>query len=647
MKIKNFFNFSYESHIRLSLIFFILFLILLNFGTVFLFHQTQEALKKELDSELYSAAFCTKMVWETSSQPSLKRNLIELIFALDLSRIIFLDSEAEPLISSEEIVSGADPDIFRGMKPEEIRKIRANLKKEQTGHLLSNLYGDKDGNTFRSVFLPVETQRGRMDSSDKGKIWVMVEKDITAFGAIQKLSKLNTLARTVGLLAAGLVTLFLIRSVLRPYRLMMKKAQEERVTWGLEKKSEEGNTDVAVKIFEQVIAELKKKEATLQGLYAETNRKAKNLESYNEYILRSIGSGMVICDIKGKITRLNNSAQRILGLSEKDAAGKDYKTLFRGTNFLCPLIERALTEKNICSVPEMEISKTDGENIWVGITTSVVKDEQNKMLGVVLLLTDVTEIKRLQHQVAFKEKMAALGEMSSGLAHELRNSTGAVLGFAKLLKKKGADQTSAREIVDGILNEAMSMESFIQRFLTFAKPFDLKMERVDLKNVVDECIRILEEKLKKSKIELELKSESDLPSILGDRLLLRQSFQNLIQNSIEAMPAGGELSIDLREMKTYHTEKSVKVEISDTGCGIEEKNQGRIFNPFFTCKEKGTGLGLSLVKKIISLHNGRIEFESRVNKGTTFRIYLASEFKPESLEAKTEEQKILTQFAHS
>jgi two-component system, sporulation sensor kinase E len=647
LKIKNLFSFSYESHIRLSLIFFILFLILLNFGTVFLFHQTQEALKKELDRELCSAAFCTKMVWQTSSQASLKRNLTELIFALDLSRIIFLDSDAEPLISSEEILSAADPDIFRGMKPQEVSRIKTNLKKGRTRQFLSSLYGDKDGNAFRSVFLPLENPRSRMDSSDQKKIWVMVEKDVTAFGTIQKLSKLNTLARTVGLLFAFLVTLFLIRSVLRPYRLMMNKAREEKITPAIERRSEEGNADVAVRIFEQVIAELKKKEATLQGLYAETNRKAKDLESYNEYILRSIGSGMIICDTRGKITRLNNSAQKILGLSERDAAGKHYRTLFKEKAAMCSLIETALSEKKICSVPEMEMSKTDGENIWVGLTASVIKDRQNEMLGVALLLNDVTEIKRLQQEVVFKEKMAALGETSSGLAHELRNSMGAVLGFAKLLKKKGADPLSTREIVDGILNEAMSMESLIQRFLTFARPFDLNMERVNLKNVVDECIKNLEEKLMQNKIEVELKSQPDLLPIPGDRLLLRQSFQNLIQNSIEAMPNGGQLSIDLREAEAYHKGRFIKVEISDTGCGIEEESLEKIFDPFFTSKERGTGLGLSLVKKIISLHNGRIELESQTGKGTIFRIYLPLKLKSDLTETETEEQKNLSQFAHS
>ena len=637
MKIREFFDFSYESHIRLSLIFLILFLILLNFGTVFLFQKTQEVLKKEIKKELYSASLCAKMVWEKTPQSNLKKNLLELAFQLNLNQIIFLNPKGEPLISSREILAGEQSHIFRGLKPEEKRKIQTGLEAGQTSKFFSDSYSDDKGNTFCSFYLPIESQISSNEPENGKKIWIMVEKEVSAFAAIEKLSKLNTLARTMGFLITALVTLFLIRNVLRPYRLMMKKAQEEKITWGFEKKNQEGNLDAAVKIFEQVITELRKNEETLQRLYAETNQKAKNLESYNEYILKSIESGMIICDAEGRIMRFNKSAQNILGISENIAIGKHYKTVLGEKKPLCSLLEMALLAQKVCGVPEIEISKTEGENIWVGINTSAIKDEQSKTLGVAVLLTDLTEIKRLQNEIAFQEKMAALGEMSSGLAHELRNSMGTILGFSKLLKKKRGDETSKDQIVNSILNEAMFMEAMLQRFLSFAKPFDLKIEKVNLKNVMDECIKSLEENLKTNKIKLDLKSEPNLPTILGDRLLLKQSFQNLIQNSIDAMPQGGKISIDLSETKSYSEEKFIKVKISDTGCGIEEKDQKKLFHPFFTSKEKGTGLGLSLVKKIISLHHGEIEFESQINQGTTFKINLPLKLKPVLTKAEMKE----------
>jgi two-component system, sporulation sensor kinase E len=655
LKIKKLFDFSYESHIRLSLIFLILFLILLNFGTTFLFHQTKEVLKKETERELYSAALGARMIWEKTSQTNLRKSLLEFVFHLNLSQIVFLTSKGELLISSREILAGEKPHVFWGLKPEEIKKIQTSLKPGQSSKFFSDFYSDDKGNTFYSLYLPIESQRSSNDTGDGKKIWVMVEKEVSAFTTIEKLSRLNTWARTGGILIAALVTLFLIRSMLRPYKLMMKKAQEEKITWGLEKNRQEGGVEEVVKIFEQVIAELKKNEETLQGLYVETNQKAKNLESYNEYILKSIESGMIICDTEGRITRFNQSAQKILDIPESLALGKHYKTVLREKKSLCSLIEIALLAQKACGVPEVEMSKTGGENIWVGINTSTIKDHHGKMLGVAVLLTDLTEIKRLQKQITFQEKMAALGEMSSGLAHELRNSMGTILGFSKLLKKsaigrslpdrlqagasggKGGDAPPTESIVNSIFNEALFMESMLQRFLSFAKPFDLKIEKINLKNVMEECINSLEANLKTNPIEFDLKSEPNLPLILGDRLLLKQSFQNLIQNSIDAMPQGGRLSIDLSETKVYPQEKFIRVKISDTGCGIEKKDQEKIFHPFFTSKEKGTGLGLSLVKKIISLHQGEIEFESQINQGTTFKIYLPLKSRPVLTKVETEE----------
>ncbi len=636
MKIKEFLGVSYESHIRLSLIFLILFLILLNFGTVSLFHQTQRVLKNQVEKELHFAALCAKMLWEKTPHTELKKTLTEFVFKLNLNRVIFLNLNGEPLISCGRTASGQDAHVLSRMKPEELKKARIDLRGRKTGAFFTDFYPDDGGKALCSFYLPVESQADSQALGGGKNVWLMVEKDVSTFSTIQGLSRLNTWARTVGILVAALVTLFLIRSILRPYRLMMKKAREEKITSRPKDGSREESAEAAVEVFGQVITELKKKETALQRLYSETNRKARNLESYNEYILRSIGSGMVICDAEGRVTRLNPCAQRILGISESDYMGKHFRRLFREKAFLRSLIETTLSEKKIRSIPEMEIRKTDAESMWVGMSTSVVKDEQSRTLGVVVLLTDLTEIKRLQREIAFKEKMAALGEMSSRLAHELRNSMGVVLGFSKLLQKKATGQTSMVDIANGILNEAVSMESLIQRFLTFAKPFDLKIEKVNLKSVLDECTKALEEKL--NKIKFRVKSETNLPTILGDRLLLRQSFQNLVQNSIEAMPLGGRLSIDVTETKTYTRRKSIRIDISDTGCGIDKKDQKNIFNPFFTSKEKGTGLGLSLVKKIICLHGGEVEFQSEKDVGTTFRIYLPLKLRADLAKAESDQQ---------
>jgi|GEM_PF-221543 len=638
LRVKDFLHLDYESQIRISLVFFILFLILFNFGTEYLFHQTRQILKRQIHQQLFTVAHSASLIWERSPQSAgsmgsaLKKNLLELSFKSGVNRISFISSDGEPFISSQEVRSAEHLHIFRGVKPELVNHLRGKEGKQKMREFISDFYADGLGNTYLSYYLPLETQRA------ENRIWVMVEKEVSAFANIEKVSRLNVLARIGGLLIAAFVTLLLIKNLLRPYRLMVKKAKKEMIIPASEKNKKKGDLDVAVKIFEQVIAELKQKEKALQELCQKTDRKAKNLASYNEYILKSMTSGMIITDDQGEITRMNHPAEMILDKSESMVLGKHYKTVFGEQSPLCFAIQTALREQKTSSVPEINLTKKSGESIPLGLSSSAVKDEQGKMLGVVVFLTDLTEIKKLEEEIAFKDKMAALGEMSSGLAHELRNSMGAMLGFSKLLKKRKDDPASQSQAIEGIVNEAMSMESLLQRFLAFAKPFQLKIEKIDLEEIIQECHASVKETLKENKITFKFESEPDLSSLPGDPILLKQCFHNLIQNSIEAMPDGGRLLIRLGEERLTFQERSIMVELSDTGCGIAKEDQDKIFNPFFTLREKGTGLGLSLVKKIVTLHNGKIEVESEPGKGTTFRIYLPLKSVPELTQADSEEK---------
>ena len=618
MKIRDSLRFDYESQIRFSLVCFILLLVLFNFGTEYLFHQTKQALEHQIRRQLSSTALSASLLWERGSRSDLKGNLAKLSFESGTNRISFLSSDGEPLFSSRKGRSIQDLHIFRGVKPGQVNLFRAEGERRQRGKFFSGFYQDNSGNSYLSCYLPLQTQ------GTQNPIWVMVEKDVSGFAKIEKVSRLNVLARIAGILIAALVTVLLIRNLLHPYRQMVKKAEKEMIIPASDKTRKEGELDTAVAIFEQVITELKQKEKALQKLCKETDRRARDLASYNEYILKSMTNGMILCDDEGKITRMNQPAERMLGLTEEQVLGKHYEGVFGKASPLCSALGAMPDERRTCFIPEIELTRKDGESMPLSISSSVVKDDQGKTLGVVLFLTDLTELKKLEEQVAFKDKMASLGEMSSGLAHELRNSMGTILGFGKLLNRGKDDPASRGLAIDGITSEAMSMESMLRRFLSFTKPLQLTIEKVDVEEIIQECHTPLRETLEERNIRFELKSQPSLTLIPGDRLLLRQCFQNLIQNSIEAMPNGGELSIQIDERRLASDEIWVVVEISDTGCGIAKEDQDKIFNPFFTLRETGTGLGLSLVKKIVTLHDGRIELDSEPNKGTTFKVYLPS-----------------------
>ena len=627
MKIRDFLRLDYESQIRFSLVCFIILLVLFNFGTEYLFHQTKEALLHQIRQQLSSTAHSASLVWDEDSESTLKMTLARLSLQSQVNRISFLSSDGKPLISSREPGSTPDLHIFRGVRPEQAILFRTQAGRQKPVKFFSDFYHDSSGNTYSSCYLPMRSEH------IQNPIWVMVEKDVSGFARIERVSRLNVLARIAGILIAALVTVLLLRNLLHPYRQMVRRARKERIipTSGESKKERE--LDVAVSLFEQVIQELKEKERAVQRLYKATDRKARDLASYNEYILRSMSNGMILCDKDGKITRMNQPAERMLGLTQNQALGKQYEVVFGEASPLCSAIETVLEGKGTCFVPEIHLASSREENVPLSASSSMVKDDQDNALGVVLFLTDLTEVRKLEEQVAFKDKMASLGEMSAGLAHELRNSMGTILGLSKLLSKRKEDPVSCDLATDGIVKEAISMESMLQRFLSFTKPLRLMIEKVKVAEIIRECLASLRESLRDKNITLDPEIEPDLLPVSGDQLLLKQCFQNLIQNSIEAMPDGGKLRIGIGETEAFG-EKSTLVEISDTGCGIAKEDQHRIFNPFFTLKERGTGLGLSLVKKIVTLHAGKIEVESDPGKGTTFRIILPRESKIGLKEAK-------------
>jgi two-component system, sporulation sensor kinase E len=638
LKDKGFFRLNYESQIRVSLVIFIIFLLLLNFGTDYLLHRAKRVLESRIHQHLTTVALSAGFIWRNSPKTELKKNLLELCFDSGVRQIWFLSPDGELLLSSRETHSTQDGRIPRGTKAGK-EDLLAKGHQFQQGESFSDLYTDESGLAYLSYYAPL---RGL---SSEGRIWVVVEQEISGFVGIRRMANLNLLVRVVGLLIAALVTMLLMRNLLRPYRTMIRRATAEKVFLQTDDRKKAGELDAAVGIFEQVISELKTKEKTLQELYRQTDRRAKNLASYNDYILKSMTSGMIVCDREGKITGMNGPAQKILNLSEERVVGKRYREVFEPGNPLHLAVEAAFSEAKPFSASEASFPKGNGEDTHLALSSSAVKDEEGRMLGAVVFMTDLTEIKRLEREIAFKDKMATLGEMSSGLAHELRNSMGAIMGFVKLLKKERNETTSQSPTVDAIFNEAMSMESMLQRFLAFAKPYQLKIDKVNPRKLVEECHSALKETFREKGVGFVMNCEPDLAPMLGDALLLKQSFQNLMQNSVEAMPGGGKLTVSLRQVTPPSGDEAISIEFTDTGCGIAKEIQDKVFNPFFTAKENGTGLGLSFARKIIHLHNGRIELKSQAGRGTTFIVYLP--LKPEQDSARkalqeSEELEVLT-----
>lgn len=373
------------------------------------------------------------------------------------------------------------------------------------------------------------------------------------------------------------------------------------------KNKDSSQVGFVVDTFHDLVSKLKEKEKELEILKKNAEERATAIEIYNENIFQSVPSGVVSFDKEFRITKINSAAEKILELNKAELIGKNYTEIFNS-----PITE-IIEDKKTIERAEISYITDAGKRIWLGLTRSPLKDSSNNIIGQILVFTDLTELKAFQTQKELRERLSTLGEMSAGIAHELRNPMAVISGYTRILSRK-IDST-LMPAVEAISKEVAVMDRIIADFLSFAKPTELILSNVDLNELISSCIKAIEDST--GKIHISLNAET-LPVIKGEEILLRQSISNLLQNAVESMPDGGELKI-----KVYAGDY-LYILISDTGHGIPENIKDKIFLPFFTTKERGTGLGLSIVHKILVSHGGNIQIDTS-EKGTTFTIRLPKE----------------------
>ncbi|MEK6583231.1 MAG: ATP-binding protein, partial [Nitrospirota bacterium] len=328
--------------------------------------------------------------------------------------------------------------------------------------------------------------------------------------------------------------------------------------------------------------------------------------------------------------------ERMLGIKKEDAVGLSCLNVFGPDNTICHILDESVMLSTTLARQEVEIQKKEGTNIWIGLSVSPLRDKEGKQTGIIFVFTDLTEIKMLREQGELRKRLAMLGEMSGGIAHELRNSMGTIMGYAKMLSKKFSNDDPAQEEISTIISEINAMDLIIKELLNYGKTITPSLSSVDLGGLLRKTIDAVLSKFKDLNVAVDL-SIPDLPQVYIDEVLMRQALQNIIQNGVEAMPGGGRLKVEVKsqisefrskkenfrnDLKVSPSIAGVEIIISDTGVGIPRDKLDKIFLPFYTTKPRGTGMGLALVHKIILSHGGNIEVESTAGKGTTFRIYL-------------------------
>ncbi len=357
--------------------------------------------------------------------------------------------------------------------------------------------------------------------------------------------------------------------------------------------------------------ELNEKNRRLRASLDEVSR----LKNYQSKILAEMSAGVVGTDDKGRVAIFNRAAEKLTGISAKDAVGNSYKEVF-GEEIPSEQTPYFVlkTHRNL-PVSEKYIRSKDGRKIPAKFSIALIKDEDGRILGTVELLEDLTEIKELQKEIQHARTLAALGEMAANVTHEIRNPLGAIGGFAALLERDIPPDDPRQRLVKKIIEGVGNLDKIIGNLLFLSRDVQPQLRKVPIKWVVNDVLGFLSADFHdlEDKIHIEKKYPRQKIEAFVDPQLFQQMLLHLLRNSVQAMPEGGTITIQLQ--KTHH--KTFRLIVSDTGEGLPEAMKDKLYFPFSSTKHKGAGLGLAIVRKIMELHRGTISFHSSPRKGTT------------------------------
>lgn len=348
------------------------------------------------------------------------------------------------------------------------------------------------------------------------------------------------------------------------------------------------------------------------------------LQAFHENIVRSISSGIFTADATGVLTSFNPAAQELTGYTAGQVVGRAWREIFNWHP------NQPSDEATAGALPamtrfEVECKNANGNRLVLGMTVSPLY-EQREEHGLVGVFKDLTQIRELEAEMRRKEWLANLGEMSAGMAHEIRNPLGALAGAMQMLRKESTADATDRRLMDIAIREATRLDAIITEFLQYARPPELDLAEHNINKILAETMDLVQHEARiRKRITIATSLAVGALVVQVDQNQMRQVFWNLATNAFDAMPEGGQLTISTGCRHVDAAGRSgdvVEIAFQDTGEGIAQDNLDKIFLPFFTTKKEGSGLGLAAVHRIVDLHGGWIKVESQPQRGTCFVVCL-------------------------
>jgi two-component system sensor histidine kinase HydH len=330
-----------------------------------------------------------------------------------------------------------------------------------------------------------------------------------------------------------------------------------------------------------------------------------------------MANGLLSIDPEGKVVSFNRLALEMLGLEESSIEGMNLREVI---DFQASGIQDTLSKGSAVLDREIQHWSATGEPVALSLSATSIMGAENECKGAVIILRDLSEIKRLEEKVRRSEKLAAVGKLAAGVAHEIRNPLSSIRGFAQFLRHALADRPKDREYAEIMVKEVDRMNRVVTDLLTFARPLEAELAPTDLQELLEHVLRLVNADAQGRGVEIHKNISENLPAIDLDANQVTQCLLNLTLNALQALDAGGSIEVGATMAADY---SKLLIWVEDDGSGIPAVDLDKVFDPFFTTREQGTGLGLAIVHTIVENHNGEIRVQSPVpekNKGARFTI---------------------------
>jgi two-component system sensor histidine kinase PilS (NtrC family) len=352
------------------------------------------------------------------------------------------------------------------------------------------------------------------------------------------------------------------------------------------------------------------------------------LETFHKHVVENIPSGIVTVDTQDRVSLINDTACSILGVGKAEVTGRPVGEVLSGLDLG---YERS---ESLMPRPELVFRRSDGAEIYLGFSSSPMKDADGTVIGSVVIFQDLTPVKQMEERVRIADRLAGVGELAAGLAHEIRNPLASITGSSQMLREAPELPETSRTLLGIIERESTRLNGLISDFLAYAGPTMKNVGPVDMTEVAAEIVEAVRagEAREKDVVVENLATSSFC--VEGDAEQLKQVLWNLVRNAVQATPRHGVITVDLFS-QIRHRQRYVVITVSDTGKGIEPAIIGKIFNPFFTSKAEGTGLGLAISQRILHYHRGFIEVRSAPGTGSVFSVLLPERREPSGGDATT------------